>query len=150
MNATRKWKLHFPSRRWNSQNLRARTASENIHLNPGPARTRRSKKFLKEIHMNGILHTIFKKTQPVMMRKRKMTSGRSHDNSFIVITLYQESNCTCRKRIISYSVEVHRRFQKPLIHPRMYCWRNILKITGTCIENKNCLMDGQASQNSSY
>ena len=33
-----------------------------------------------------------------MLRKRKMTSGRSQENSFIVITLYQESNCTCRKK----------------------------------------------------
>ena len=30
--------------------------------------------------------------------ERKMTSGRSQENSFIVITLYQESNCTCRKK----------------------------------------------------
>ena len=45
------------------------------------------------------------------MRKRKMTSGRSQENSFIVITLYSESNCTYRKKIISYSVTVHRRYQ---------------------------------------
>ena len=44
--------------------------------------------------MNGKLHPIFKKTQPVMMRKRKMTSGRPQQNSFIVITVYRESNCT--------------------------------------------------------
>ena len=41
VNAAKKWKLHFPCRRWNSQNLRERTASENIHLNPGPSGTRR-------------------------------------------------------------------------------------------------------------
>ena len=28
----------------------------------------------------------------------KMTSGPLQENSFIVITLYQESNCTCRKK----------------------------------------------------
>ena len=32
-------------------------------------------------------------------RKLKMTSGRSQENSFIVITLYSKSNCTCRKNI---------------------------------------------------
>ena len=37
----KKWKLHFPSRRWNSQNLWERTASENIHLNPGATGTMR-------------------------------------------------------------------------------------------------------------
>ena len=60
-----------------------RTASENIHLNPGDRNDEKNKKFFKEIQMNGILHRILKKTQPVMMRKRKMTSGRSQENSFI-------------------------------------------------------------------
>ena len=41
VNATKKWKLHFPGRRWNSQNLWGRTASENIHLNPVQSGTRR-------------------------------------------------------------------------------------------------------------
>ena len=40
-NTAKKWKLHFPGRWWNSQNLWERTASENIHLNPGPSGTRR-------------------------------------------------------------------------------------------------------------
>ena len=48
--------------------------------------------------MNGMLHPILKKTQPVMMRRREMTSGRSQESSFIVTTLYIESNCTCRKK----------------------------------------------------
>ena len=39
--AAKKWKLHVPGRRWNSQNLWGRTASENIHLDPGPTGTRR-------------------------------------------------------------------------------------------------------------
>ena len=29
------WKLHTPCSRWNSKNLWERTASENIHFNPG-------------------------------------------------------------------------------------------------------------------
>ena len=36
-----KWKLHVPSRRWNGKNLWRRTASENIHLNPGASGTKR-------------------------------------------------------------------------------------------------------------
>ena len=62
-----------------------------------PERGEEQKNF-KEIQMNGKLHPIFKKTQPVTMRKLKVTSRRSQENSFVVITLYQESNCTCRKR----------------------------------------------------
>ena len=41
VNAAEKWKLHVPGRRWNSQNLWVKKASENIHLNPGPSGTRR-------------------------------------------------------------------------------------------------------------
>ena len=33
-----------------------------------------------------------------MMRKLKVTSGRSQDNSVIVITLNPESNCPCREK----------------------------------------------------
>ena len=40
-NTAKKWKLHIHSRRWNSQNIWRRTASENIRLNPGSSRTRR-------------------------------------------------------------------------------------------------------------
>ena len=64
--------------------------------------------------MNGMLHPITKKTQPVMMRKQKMISGRSQENSFIVITLYQESNCTCRKKnrfLFRCSIDVTRTIQ---------------------------------------
>ena len=58
----------------------------------------KNKKFFKENQMNHILQPNFKKTQREMMRKLKMTSGRSQENSFIVITLYPESNCTCREK----------------------------------------------------
>ena len=37
----RSGKLHFPVRRWHSQNLSVRTASENIHLNLEPIGARR-------------------------------------------------------------------------------------------------------------
>ena len=41
VNAAKKWKLHVPSRRWYSQNLWERTASENIHFNLGSSGARR-------------------------------------------------------------------------------------------------------------
>ena len=41
VNAAKKWKLQKPRRRWNSQNLWVRTASENIHLNLASSRTRK-------------------------------------------------------------------------------------------------------------
>ena len=43
VDAAKKWKFVFPSRRWNSQNLWVRTASENIHFNPRSSGTRRRK-----------------------------------------------------------------------------------------------------------
>ena len=91
----------------------------------------KNKKFFNLIQMNRILHPILMKTQPVMMRKRKKTSGRSQENPCIVITLYQESNCTCRKKkhfLFRWSTST---LPERLIHPWMYWWRNMLKITGT-------------------
>ena len=70
------------------QRLRTSTLNQNEDKN---------KKFLKKSRMNHILRPNFKTTRPGMMRKLKMTSGRSQENSFVVITLYIESNCTCRK-----------------------------------------------------
>ena len=102
------------------------------------------------IQMNGILHPIFKKTQPVMMRKRKMTSGRSQENSFIVTTLYQESNCTCRKKkhfLFRWSTST---LPEQHVHHSMYCWKNRLQSTGTWMEKETYLMHGQGSQNSPY
>ena len=39
-----------------------------------------------------------KMTQRGMMRKLKVTSGLSQENSFIAITWNPESNCTCREK----------------------------------------------------
>ena len=39
--AAKKWNLHIPSRRWNSQHLLGKTASENIHLKSGASGTKR-------------------------------------------------------------------------------------------------------------
>ena len=78
----RKWKLHIPSRRWNSQSLWRRTASENIHLNPGIVQNEeKNKKFFKENQMNYIFQHNFNKTQRGMMRKLKVTSGLLQENS---------------------------------------------------------------------
>ena len=60
---------------------------------------------------NYILQLHFKKTQRGMMRKLTMTSGLLQENSCIVITWNLESYCTCRKKNISFSDEVHRRYQ---------------------------------------
>ena len=87
----------FPSRRWTSANLRVRTASENIHLNLG-CLEERNKKFFEENQMNYTLQHHFKKTQRGVKRKLKVTSGLLQENSFIVITLNPEPNCTYRKK----------------------------------------------------
>ena len=76
VNAAKKWKLHFPGHRGNSQNLWRRTASENIHLNPGSSRTlRRTRSFSRRIRRTLLLQTLFKMTRHGTMRKPKMTSG---------------------------------------------------------------------------
>ena len=66
---------------------------------PGIVRNdEKNKKFFKENQMIYILQHCFKTTRRWMMRKLKMTSGLLQENSFIVITLNLESNCTCRKK----------------------------------------------------
>ena len=76
-----------------------------------------------------------------------MTSGRSQGNSFIVITLNPESNCTCREKsfpIPMKYIDVARKTHTSLD----VLLEKILKITGTWMEKKNCQMHGQASQDS--
>ena len=55
-------KLHFPSRRWNSQNFRRRSGSENIHFNPGSPRPRRrtriSSRRIRRVFFNTISRVI--------------------------------------------------------------------------------------------
>ena len=48
--------------------------------------------------MNYILQPHFKTTRRLMMNNLKITSLLSQTNSFIVITLNPESNCTCREK----------------------------------------------------
>ena len=70
------------------------------------------------------------------MRKLKMTSGLLQENSFIVITLNPESNCTCRKKkhfLFQWSTST---LPEQHIHHWMYCWRKRLKITGTWMDKE--------------
>ena len=55
--------------------------------------------------------TLFKMTQHRMMRKLKMISGLLREISFIAITWNQSQTVHAERRIISCSVEVHRRCQ---------------------------------------
>ena len=99
VNADERRQFYFPGRRSKSQNLWRRSTSETIHLNPGSYRNEeRNKKFFKENQTGSLLPTLFKMTLHWMMRKLKMISGLSREISFTVITLYPQSNCSCRKK----------------------------------------------------
>ena len=57
VNAAKKWKLHHPNRRWNSQNFWKRSGSENIHTNPGQPKeqkrsTRKSSRKIRRVFFN--------------------------------------------------------------------------------------------------
>ena len=80
--------------------------------------------------------------------KLKVTSGQLQENSFIVITLNPESNCTCRKENNIPFRRSASTLPERLTHPLMYCSKNILMITGTWMEREYCLMHGQDSQES--
>ena len=78
------------------------------------------------------------------MGKRKMTSGRSQENSFIVTTLYQESNCTCRKKKHFLFRRSTSTLPERLIHHLdVLTEKHRLKITGTWMEKESYQMRGQ-------
>ena len=99
INANEKWKLHIPNRRWNSQTLRRRSGSENIHVNPGqPRPRRRTRKSSRKIRR---FFTTTSRLIVVWWWSKKIISGPSQAILFTVITLHRESNCTCREKNLS-------------------------------------------------
>ena len=79
-----------------------------------------------------------------------MISRRLLGISFIAITWNPESNCTCREKnhfLFRWSISS---LAEPQIHHWMYCWKNILMITGTWMEIVNCQILGPDSQDLQY
>ena len=64
----------------------------------GEENEEKNKKFFKERQMNWILQPNFKTTRRGIMRKLKVIFGLFQETSYTAITLYPESNCTCRKK----------------------------------------------------
>ena len=115
----------MPSRRWNSQNLRVSTASENLHLNPGSSWTRRGTRSSLNTGWCGSQKWLL-----VYYRRFHLPSSRGTQSQ----TVHAE------RRIISHSIEVHLR-----CHNNTYVsvlLEKILMISGTWMEKENCLMHG--------
>ena len=70
-----------------------------------------NKIIFEENQTESLLQPHIKMTQHGMMRKLKMTSGVLQKISFIAITWTQSPTARAERRIISYSDEVHRRYQ---------------------------------------
>ena len=100
--------------------------------------------------MNYILQLHIKKTPRVMMRKLKVTSGLLQENSFIVITLNPELNCTCREKNQFLTPLKYIDVTRTTYTSLDVLLEKIVKITGTWMEKKNCQMHGQASQDLFY
>ena len=84
-------------RRWNSQALRGRSGSENIHLNPGSPRarrrTRKSSRRIRRVFFNPS-----SRTHRSLMMKQEMISLSCQGTLFTTITLNPESNCSCGEK----------------------------------------------------
>ena len=111
-----------------------RTASENILLYPGMSGTRRrTRNSSKKIRWISFSHTSSSRLNARWWGSQKgllwTVTGE------LIHFLFRWSTST--------SPERH-------VHHWTYCWRKILKITGTWMEEKNCQMHGQASQDSFY
>ena len=88
----------FPAgRRWNSQNLGRGQHLRTSTLTQDCPERDEEQEILKGKSDELDSPTHLKKTQSGMMSKLIVTSGLLQENSFIVITLNQEANCTCRK-----------------------------------------------------
>ena len=150
VNVVKKCRIHLLSRRWNSQNLWERAASENIHFNPGSSgtrrRTRNSSRKIRWI-------------TPSNSTSRRLNTGWSGSKKWLLVYFKRihlsPSRCILSqivradRRIISYSVEVHRRYQNDM-HITVCivgekCWRLLERGRR---EKENCQRHGQDSQES--
>ena len=75
-----------------------------------------------------------------------LSSPRPHQDNSTLDDAEAKNDFYHHRRIISYSAEIHRRYQKH-IHHSMYGWRKILMIVGTWMEIVNCQVHGPDSQN---
>ena len=121
VNAAKKWKLHFPGRRGDSQNLWRRTASDNIHLNLGSSRTRRRTRSFSRI----IRRTLFSNPSSRWLDR---DDAEAQNDFWSFYRRFQLTPFTwnlsetvhAERRIISNSDEVHRRYQNDKYIPGCY------------------------------
>ena len=107
-----KWQFHIPCRRWNSQNFWLGSASDTIHLDPGSPSPRRTRSSSRRIR-----RTLFSNTSSSGLNTRWCGSQKwflVHDGRFHLTISRGTQSQTVRaeRRIISYSAEIYRRYQK--------------------------------------
>ena len=101
VNAAKKWNLHIPSRRWNSQNLWERTGSENIHLSAGTSGKRRRTSNSSRKIRRTLLHL------PLQDDSTRDDAEATYYRRFHVSPGTQSQTVHAERRIISFSVEIH-------------------------------------------
>ena len=99
--------------------------------------------------MNYILQTLFKMTQHGMIRTLNKTSDLVRRFHLSPSRGTYSQTVRAERRIISYSAEVHRRYQK-YTHTTGCNAVEKLMITGTWMEIENCQTRGQVSHDSLY
>ena len=112
VNADERWQFHIPSRRWNSQYFWRWSTFETIHINQGSSWTRRgTRSFSRRIRRtpsptplqdDSTRDDAEAKRISVYYRRFHLSPSRET----------QSQTVRAKTRIISYSVEVHRRYQK--------------------------------------
>ena len=100
--------------------------------------------------MNYIFQPNFKTTRRGMMRKLKVTSGRSQENSFTVITLNPESSFTRREKNHSQFHHDVLTWPELQVRPWVWCWGAALTIIGIPKGTEIYPMRGRVSHDSSY
>ena len=88
-----------------------RLASENIHLNPGLSGTRRRTRNSRKIRWITLSNPTSRWLYTGCCGSQKLISGLRQEISFVAITCNPSQTVRAERRIISYSDEVHRRYQ---------------------------------------
>ena len=151
VNAAKKWKLHIPSRRWNSTNLWRSTASENIRLNRWTSGTRRRTRKEEQEIIQGKSDELHSPTQ---LQDDSTRDDEEAESDFWTIPgeLIYRHHVVPRVKLYVTSEET---FPIPLkyidVTRKTYTFLDVLlekisKATGTWMVKKSWLTHGQDSQ----
>ena len=130
------------------KNFWRKSASENVHLNPGSPRPR-TRKMKSSRRIRRVFFHHFK-THRRMLVEQEMISGPCQETSYTAITLNPQSKCTCRKKNHSPFHRNTLTWPELQVRPWMWCLKAAETIIGISKESETNQTRGQVSHDSLY